>query len=90
MARLQQSPQAVRASAQKPVRDLDVSHRGGDRLLRVRDVADQVGLSKAYVFELVAAGKFPKPTKLTPNVSRWSELEIQRWISEKLAARGVQ
>lgn len=51
-----------------------------DRLLRIGDVKNLVGLGKTKIYALVAEGGFPRPYKLTPKAARWSEREILEWI----------
>lgn len=52
-----------------------------DRLLRLADVKQRIGLGKTVIYGMIAAGKFPKPYKPTARAARWSEREIDRWIS---------
>lgn len=58
----------------------------GERLLRLRDVCVIIGLGQTRVYELMAARQFPVPTRIGTNV-RWSLLEIEAWISERLSER---
>ncbi|WP_394438960.1 helix-turn-helix transcriptional regulator [Sphingobium naphthae] len=51
-----------------------------DRLLRLPEVRQRVGLGKTMIYELIADGRFPKPYKITPAAARWSEREIEFWI----------
>lgn len=55
--------------------------RPGDRLLRLVDVKGRVGFGKTAIYEMIAQGRFPKPYKPTPGAARWSEHEIDHWIS---------
>jgi len=59
-----------------------------DRLLRIGDVKNLVGLGKSKIYALVAEGAFPKPYKLSPKAARWSEREVTAWIDRaRLASR---
>jgi predicted DNA-binding transcriptional regulator AlpA len=60
-----------------------------DRLMRMRQLPDKVGLSESRIFELVRAQRFPPPTRIDGS-TLWSENEIDRWISERLADRRGQ
>lgn len=53
---------------------------GPDRLLRLRDVAFLVGLSKATIYRKLKAGEFPRPVASGASV-RWKESEIGAWIA---------
>ncbi|MBN3789300.1 AlpA family phage regulatory protein [Burkholderia sp. Ac-20353] len=50
-----------------------------ERLLRLPQVLDMVGLSRAKVYAMVRAGEFPKPRKVR-HASLWVESEVQAWI----------
>lgn len=54
----------------------------GDRLLRMKQVEDKVGMKKTVIYEWVKAGTFPKPIKLG-SASVWQESEVQDWINQK-------
>lgn len=56
-----------------------------DRLLRLRDVRDRVGLSTSEIYRRMKRGTFPKQY-LIDSMSRWSAQEIDRWIEERKAA----
>lgn len=52
----------------------------GDRLIKLPEVAQRVGLGKTAIYEKINEGSFPAPYKLSQYASRWSEQEIERWI----------
>ncbi|MDQ1158954.1 prophage regulatory protein [Sphingomonas sp. SORGH_AS 950] len=52
-----------------------------DRLLRLHEVKQRVGLSKTTIYALIAEKRFPKPRKIKPAMARWSERDIDAWIS---------
>src|SRR3546814_20065539 len=65
----------------------ELADDSSDRLLRLPEVRQRVGLGKTMIYELIAAGRFPKPYKITPAAARWSEQEIEAWIdSVKIGA----
>lgn len=55
-----------------------------ERLLRIAEVRQQTGLSKASVYALA---DFPKPLKISTRASAWREVEIQSWIKSRIGAR---
>lgn len=57
----------------------------GERLLRLRDVLDRVGLSTATLYRRIKAGEFPAPMKLSAGIARWRESQVDRWIAEKIS-----
>jgi prophage regulatory protein len=57
----------------------------GDRLLRLPDVKRRGGLGKTKIYALIGADRFPKPYKITAAAARWSEREIDAWISKLMS-----
>jgi prophage regulatory protein len=61
------------------------------RLLRIKEVAQWLGVSQSAIYKWSAEGRFPAPIKLGGNdqkrvAARWLEEDIQRWIQEKIDA----
>ena len=61
----------------------------GNRILRLDEVRERVGLSRTHVYDLIAAKRFPAQLKLIPGgrSSGWLESEIDTWIAERVAER---
>ena len=53
------------------------------KLLKVGEVAEFVGISKAQIWALSAAGDFPSPIKLSPRATRWRAGEVAEWIESR-------
>lgn len=53
---------------------------GAPRLLRPRDVARMVGLSRVSLWRLEQEGKFPARRKLSANRVAWLTAEVEDWI----------
>lgn len=60
-----------------------------DRLLKLTQVLQITGLSKAMVYRLVGQGKFPEPCKPGGIASRWVESEVRTWREQVEAARAA-
>ena len=54
-----------------------------DRLLRVADVVEKVGLSRTTIWRLGKLGDFPDPVAAHGSCIAWSEAEIDEWITRK-------
>lgn len=52
-----------------------------DRLLRLRDVAFLVGMSKATIYRKLKANEFPQPVSTGGPTVRWRESDIRSWIA---------
>lgn len=57
------------------------------RILRLPEVEQKVGLKKSQIYELMAAGHFPKALKLTKTASGWLEHEVDGFILKRAEAR---
>lgn len=53
-----------------------------ERFLRLPEVSRRVGLGKSMIYELIKEQRFPRPYKISPSASRWSEREVVAWIAE--------
>jgi predicted DNA-binding transcriptional regulator AlpA len=42
-----------------------------------------VPISRASVWRLAAAGKFPKPIRLTERCTAWKKSDIEAWLQER-------
>jgi predicted DNA-binding transcriptional regulator AlpA len=49
----------------------------------------RVGMGRTAVYELIKAGRFPRPVKVG-GASAWIDGEITRWIGDLAAARDTQ
>ena len=73
------------ASGDEPTVQADPS-LGEARLIRLPAVQDRVGMGRTAVYELIKAGKFPRPVKVGA-ASAWIDVEITRWIEQLAASR---
>ena len=61
-----------------------------ERLLRLAEVRNRVGLGKTSIYEMVGKGLFPRPFRITSTAVRWSEREIDAWIADVLVIGRVR
>ena len=57
-----------------------------ERIIRLPQVKDLVGLGKTVIYSKIKAGDFPKPIKLGRRLSGWLESEVQYWIQLQIIA----
>lgn len=59
------------------------------RLLSMDDVRTSKGVaySRAHLFRLIRAGRFPKPVKLGEHRNAFVEAEIDAWLEQRIAER---
>ena len=58
------------------------------KLLRFPVVRERTGLSRSTIWRLERRGEFPKHHRIAPNIVAWSEVEVSRWIDERLGDDG--
>jgi predicted DNA-binding transcriptional regulator AlpA len=59
------------------------------RLLLVHDVCDRVSFSRAQIYDMMAAGCFPRPIKFSPGRRgsvRWPDIWISEWLKLAVAS----
>ena len=53
-----------------------------ERLIKLEEVRQLVGLGKTTIYQMIADERFPAPYRVTPGAVRWSEHEIRVWIAD--------
>ena len=56
-----------------------------DRLIRLPDVEGATGCKKSTIYELMKAGRFPKPVRLSARHVAWSESAVLQWVQDRIA-----
>jgi len=57
------------------------------KVLKVKQVAEEINVSVPQVYRLVSIGSFPKPIKLGERGSGWLITEIDAWLQSRVDAR---
>ncbi|MDB5848208.1 MAG: phage transcriptional regulator, AlpA [Rhodoferax sp.] len=60
-----------------------------ERMLRVADVLEKIGMSRSWLSKEVAAKRFPAPYKMGRQVVAWREAEVDEWISNLQSTRAA-
>ncbi|MGO9662409.1 MAG: helix-turn-helix transcriptional regulator [Polyangia bacterium] len=55
---------------------------------RLPKVMAMTGLSRSTIYQLVADGSFPRAVRLSRRSVGWRSDEVERWITERVAAPG--
>ena len=61
----------------------------GDRALRLSQVIARLGMSRSWIYEEIAAGRFPKPVKIGIRASAWLESEVSEFLAARARRRSV-
>jgi prophage regulatory protein len=57
------------------------------KILKVKEVAEELNVSVQQIYKLVSKGRFPKPIKLGERGSGWLTSEIDDWLQSRVDAR---
>ena len=57
------------------------------KVLKAKQVAEEINVSVPQVYKLVSKGRFPKPIKLGERGSGWLITEIDAWLQSRVDAR---
>jgi prophage regulatory protein len=57
------------------------------KVLKVKQVAEEINVSVPQVYRLVSIGSFPKPIKLGERGSGWLTSEIDAWLQSRVDLR---
>ncbi|CNG45395.1 helix-turn-helix transcriptional regulator [Yersinia enterocolitica] len=59
-------------------------------LIRMPETMRRTGYGKAWIYKLIAQGRFPKPVKIGSRSIAFVESEIDEWINQRIAeSRGT-
>ena len=58
-----------------------------EKILKLKEVTNIVGLSRSSVYTLVQRGDFPQPIKISVRSSGWLRSEIDQWIERRASSR---
>lgn len=58
------------------------------RVIRLKEVMDQTGLSRSTIFALQKQGIFPPSIKIGPKAAGWYEDEVQHYLKTRPRFRG--
>jgi prophage regulatory protein len=54
------------------------------RLLRLPEVRQKVGLSRSAIYKLISEGQFPRQIPIGPRTVAWCQEDVERWIEERV------
>ncbi|MGY0197686.1 helix-turn-helix transcriptional regulator [Leptothrix sp. BB-4] len=68
-----------------PVSDTINQAATRERLLRMPQVEELVGLKKSAIYNLMKAGRFVQPIRLSARCVVWPESACQKWIQDRIS-----
>jgi len=58
--------------------------RAEHRIYRLRQVMDATGFGRAWIYELMKRGDFPRARKIGTRAVGWSSMEVDAWVIAQL------
>ncbi|MDW3136307.1 AlpA family transcriptional regulator [Vibrio sp. 1288] len=55
------------------------------RLIRLKEVLHKVGVSKATLYRLIAAGEFPQSINIASRAVAWEESQVDEYLMRKVS-----
>lgn len=53
------------------------------KILRLPEVTERVGLKRTRIQELESEGRFPKRVKISDRAIGWYETDISKWVADR-------
>ena len=57
-----------------------------DRLLTLKQITTEIGISRSTIYRLMGKGIFPKPITIGDRSRRWPESVVKDWVAELKAS----
>ncbi|MBM4953954.1 AlpA family transcriptional regulator [Vibrio parahaemolyticus] len=54
------------------------------KLIRIKEVTEQTGLSRSAIYRKMSEGDFPQSVSLGCRAVAWIESDVQGWIAERV------
>jgi predicted DNA-binding transcriptional regulator AlpA len=54
-----------------------------DRYLRLKELKERIGVSRATIYRWAKDYDFPRPVKLGPGTSAWRQSEVDKWLQRR-------
>lgn len=64
--------------------------RGTCRLIRMREVLNICGLSRATLYRVIKSNNFPAPVRLSARSVGWLQDEVTAWVESRIKARAEE
>lgn len=57
--------------------------RAPRRFIRMPELTEQTGLSRSTIYDLIAAGEFPRQVRLSKRSVGWAEEAVTQWKASR-------
>ena len=59
-----------------------------NRMMRMRQLTEYTSLSRAYIYQKITEGEFPRGNMISQGIRVWEKSEVDKWLDERMG-RGV-
>jgi prophage regulatory protein len=60
-----------------------MKHPSDDRMLKVSELAEFLGVAPSTIYRWLERGKLPQPYEIGESAVRWRKSEIETWLEER-------
>lgn len=53
------------------------------RVIRLKELVDIVGLRPSAIYNMVRSGRFPRPVLIGQHAVAWREVDVETWIADR-------
>ncbi|MCF4977729.1 AlpA family phage regulatory protein [Pseudomonas gessardii] len=57
------------------------------RIMRLPEVKASTGFGRAWIYQLMSEGKFPKARRIGARAVGWPSDEIEQWVNDRMEGR---
>lgn len=57
------------------------------RIMRLPEVKTKTGFGRAWIYQLMSEGKFPKARRIGARAVGWPSDEIEQWVNDRMEGR---
>ncbi|MBX3476683.1 MAG: AlpA family phage regulatory protein [Brevundimonas sp.] len=62
---------------------METDFPGPIAFVRMKELVDRCGISKAEIYRLIKLGRFPRQRRLSHKVSVWVRSDVEEWLNRR-------
>ena len=55
-----------------------------NRMMRMRQLTEYCALSRAYIYQKIAEGEFPRGNMISQGIRVWEKSDIDNWLDRRM------
>jgi prophage regulatory protein len=66
---------------------MSITNPQNRRIMRLPEVKSSTGFGRAWIYQLMSEGKFPKARRIGARAVGWPSDEIEQWVNDRMEGR---